>query len=128
MHRYKNPEANAILEIINRVVGSMLKTKDLANVMFDSFAPCNEILASIVYAVQYSYHRTLQATPGQLFFGCDIIPDINLKPNYKEMWIRKQKLINYNNKRENAKRVQYDYEVSHYAYILGGGNYHKLEG
>ena len=52
MHRYKNPEANAILEIINRVVGSMLKTKDLANVMFDAVAPWSKIIVSILYAVQ----------------------------------------------------------------------------
>ena len=53
--------------------------------------------------------------------------DITSRPNYKEMWLSKQEPINYNNKRENKKRVQRDYEVGHYAYILRDGNYHKLE-
>ena len=44
------------------------------------------------------------------------------------MWLRKHKLINNNNKRENEKRVQYDYEVGHYAYILRDRNYCKLKG
>ena len=43
------------------------------------------------------------------------------------MWLRKKKLINYNNKRENTKRLQYDYEVSHNAYILRDRKYGKLE-
>ena len=44
------------------------------------------------------------------------------------MCLRKQKPINYNNKRENANQVQHDYEVGHYAYNLRDGNYDKLEG
>ena len=44
------------------------------------------------------------------------------------MQIRKQQIINYNNNRENVNRVQHDYEVAHYAYILRDGNYRKLEG
>ena len=50
-----------------------------------------------------------------------MLPDI-------KMWLRKQKLINYNNKRENAKRVEYEYEVGHYTYILSFGNDRKIEG
>ena len=54
--------------------------------------------------------------------------DANLQLNYKEMWLSKQKLINYNNKRENEKWAQYDYEVDHYAYIRRDVNYCKWEG
>ena len=50
MHRYKNPQANAILERIHQVIGSMLKTKDLANVKFDSFPLWSKVIASITYA------------------------------------------------------------------------------
>ena len=70
----------------------------------------------------------LQATPVKLVFGHNMLLDINIQPNYKEMWLRKKKLINYNNRRENTKRVQHDYEVGHYAYILMDKNYYKLEG
>ena len=105
----------------------MLKTKDLANVTFDAFSSWRNILAYIVYAVRLSYHSTLQAIPGKLFFGRDILLDNNFQLNYKETWLIKQKVSYYNNKRENAKQVQYDYEVVHYAYILKGRNYLKLE-
>ena len=43
-----------------------------------------------------------------------MLPDNNFQPNYKEMWLRKKKLINYNNKRENTKRVEYDYDFGYY--------------
>ena len=126
----KNPQANAILERIHQVVGSMLKTKDLVNVVFDVVDdPWSEILASIAFAVRCSHHSTLNATPaGQLVFGRDMLLDITYVPNYQNTWQRKQKRINYDNIRENSKRVSHDYKVGEYAYILRDGNYHKLEG
>ena len=60
------------------------------------------------------------------YYLVTILLDINFQPNYKEMWLRKQKHIRYNNKYKNTKRVQYNYEISHYAYILRDGNLRKL--
>ena len=116
------------MERIHQVVDSMLKTKDMARVMFGAASLWREILASIPYAVRCLCHSTLQATPVQLIFGRDMLLDINFQPNYKEMWLSNKKLINYNNKRENAKRVEYDSEFGHYAYVLRDGNYRKLKG
>ena len=96
----KNPQANAILEIIHQAVSSMLKTKDIYNITFDEVSLWGEIIASIVYAVLRSYHITLQGTSVQLLFGRDMVLDIDFQPNYKEMWIRKKRIINYNNKRK----------------------------
>ena len=124
----KNPQANAILERIHQVVGSMLKTKDLVNVVFDVVDPWSDILASIAFAVRCSHHSTLNATPGQLVFGRDMLLDIAYVPNYQNTWQRKQKRINYDNIRENSKRVSHDYQVGEQAYILRDGNYRKLEG
>ena len=87
----KYPQANAILEIIHQVIGIMLNTKDLDNITFDAVAPWSKILVSIAYTVGCSYHITLQATPGTLFFCRDMLLDINLQRKYKEMWLRKQK-------------------------------------
>ena len=124
----KNPQANAILERIHQVVGSMLKTKDLVEVVFDVVDLWSEILASIAYAVRCSYHSTLKGTPGQLVFGRDMLLDLKYEPNYQQVWADKQRRINYDNIRENSKRTQYDYKVGGYAYVLRDGNYRKLEG
>ena len=124
----KNPQSNAILERIHQVVGSMLKTQDLKEQIFDAWKPWSEILASVAYAIRCSYHSTLQATPGQLVFGRDMLLNIGFEPNYEQVWERKQRRINYDNVRENAKRVNHTYSVGDYAYVLRDGIYRKLEG
>jgi hypothetical protein len=124
----KNPQSNAILERIHQVVGSMLKTKDLVNIEFDELDMWNPILASVAYAIRCSHHSTLNATPGQLIFGRDMLLDLKFEPNYKQMWAHKQKRITYDNVRENSKRISHDYKVDEYAYILKDGQYRKLEG
>ena len=53
MPHYKNTQENAILERIHQVIGSMLKTKDLANVTFDAVDMWIESLAYIEYTVQW---------------------------------------------------------------------------
>ena len=124
----KNPQSNAILERVHQVTGSMLKTHNLLEYIFDVVNPWSEILASIAYAVRCSYHSTLQATPGQLVFGRDMLLNIKFEPNYQTIWQQKQTRINYDNIRENNKRVSHDYKVNDHAYILRDGHYRKLEG
>ena len=80
----KNPQSNAILERVHQVTGSMLKTKDVANKIFDALDPWMESLSSIFFAVRCSYHSTLGATPGQLVFGPDMLLNISFKSNYRK--------------------------------------------
>ena len=96
------PQANDILERIHLFFGSMLKAKDMANITLDPVYPWSKILASIAYAMRYSYNEKIQANPEKIIFGSNMILGINFQPNYKEMWQRKQKLINYNNNSESA--------------------------
>ena len=114
----KNPQSNAILEQIHQVVGSMLKTQDLKEKIFDSWKPWSEILASVAYAIRCSYHSTLQATPGQLVFGRDMLLNIGFQPNYERVWEQKQRHIKNDNVCENAKQVEHTYSVGDYAYVL----------
>ena len=124
----KKSQANVIVERIHQVVGSMLKTNDLVNRIFDAIDPWGNILAAIAYAIRCSYHSTLQATPGQLVFGRDMLLDIKCDPDWTTIQQRKQKIVNYNNKRENNKRVPHDYKVGDFVYIIKDGVYRKLEG
>ena len=64
-----------------------------------------------MFAIRSTYHTTLQATPAQLVFGRDAILNVQFKANWTYIKERKQKLINENNRRENAKRQPYNYEV-----------------
>lgn len=60
----KNLQANAILEGVHQVIEDMLRNKDLENNNFDLLDPWTDILASVTWAINSSYHSTKEATPG----------------------------------------------------------------
>ena len=69
----KKPQANAPVERVQQVILNMLVTKDIDNKVFNYIYPWGETLASIVWAIRASYHRTIMATPGQAVFGRDML-------------------------------------------------------
>jgi hypothetical protein len=65
-----------------------------------------------VWAIVHStVHATLDATPGQLVFGRDMLLLIQLKTDWARIRQRKQDIINGNNRKENAKRIAHEYRV-----------------
>ena len=56
-------------------------------------------------------HTTIGATPSQLVFGRDSILNKPFTPDWDKIREKKQKLINKNNKKENEKRIEYEYKV-----------------
>ena len=73
----KNPQANAPVGRVHQVILIMLVTKYLDKKFFDYIYTWGETLATIAWAIIASYHRTIMATPGQTFFGRDML--FNLK-------------------------------------------------
>jgi transposase InsO family protein len=86
-----NPQVNAIIERVHKVVNDVLRSFDLENNhenleeqednSFDYF------LQSTVWSIRSTYHKTLQATPCQLLFGRDMIHNIA----FREIWIEYKK-------------------------------------
>ena len=70
------------------------------------------ILSAAMFALRATVHTTTQATPMQLVFGRDAILNIQFEADWEYIKNRKQKQINYNNKRENSGRVPYEYQVN----------------
>ena len=56
-----------------------------------------------MFMTRETYHTTLEATPAQLVFGRDAILPIQHLSDWKMIQLRKQKLINLNNKRKTVK-------------------------
>jgi hypothetical protein len=75
----------------------------------DDNDPWKEILSATAFAVQSTFHTTLQNTPGQLVFGCDMILNVKHEANWEYIRARKQNIILKNNKAENAKRIPHTY-------------------
>ena len=65
----KNPQANALVKWLHKVILNMLVTKDIDIRVFDHIDPWGENLAYIAWAIRDSYHRTIMATLGQDVFG-----------------------------------------------------------
>ena len=65
-----------------------------------------------MFGVRSTYHTSLEATPAQLVFGRDMILPIQHQADWKYIKEKKQKLIDYNNKRENRKRKTFEFKVN----------------
>ncbi len=72
----KNPRANGILECVHQVLGQMLRTAELD--MADSVTPndADVFLDNAAWAIRFTYHTILKASPGAAIFGCDMLFDI----------------------------------------------------
>eukprot|EP00980_Cylindrotheca_fusiformis_P024408 scaffold11874_cov59-Cylindrotheca_fusiformis.AAC.1 len=84
---------------------------DFSHIDMKEKDPFAGVVSAISFAVRSTYHTTLQATPGQLVFGRDMILPIQFEANWEYIRQRKQKIIDENNKRENAKRKEHEYRV-----------------
>ena len=78
------------------------------------------------YEVQ-SIRQPLDATPGQLVFGRDmLLPTIQIKTDWARIRQRKQDMINVNNRKENAKRIEHEYRVGEKVLLEKPGLVSKL--
>ena len=68
-----NPLANGIIERIHQVLGDSLRTFELENIELPQYDPFGSFLNATAWAICSTYHTTLQATPGQLVFGRDML-------------------------------------------------------
>jgi transposase InsO family protein len=96
-----NPQANAIIEQVHKVVNNMLRSFDLEKENLEEDNPFDYFLQSTTWAIRSTYHTTLQAMPCQLVFGRDMIHNIAFKANWNRIQKIKQDIINKSNKKEN---------------------------
>ena len=109
----KNPQANAILERIHQVIGNMIKTFEVYNREdLDQEDPWSGMLITIMFGLRSTFYSTLKATPMQLVYGRDAILPIFHQADWKYIKDTKQKMIDINNKRENSKRINYEYKIN----------------
>ena len=107
LSQYKiHKQMAAIVERVHQVMGNMIRTYELEDNYLDENDPWGGILSATAFAVQSTYHTTLKASPRQLVFGQDMILNIKHVADWEAITQHKQKLINENNTRENAKHLK----------------------
>jgi hypothetical protein len=68
-------------------------------------------LSNAIYATRAAVHGSLQATPGSLAFGRDMILDIPLIADFRALQEQRQLLIDQRLIEANRKRFSHDYRV-----------------
>jgi putative transposase len=106
-----NPQANGIIERVHLVLADALRTFELQERELNENDPWSTFLASAAFAIRSTYHTTLQATPGQLVFGRDMLLPIKFKANWAEIKARRQAEMRRNNERENKTRKDHEYKI-----------------
>ena len=98
-------------ERVHQVIGNIIHTFELEYNYMDDDDPWKGILSETAFAVQSTFHTTVQNIPGQLVFGRDMILNVKHEANWEYVQERKQKHIEKNNKADNAKHIPPTYEI-----------------
>jgi len=121
----KNPQANAIVERLHRVMGDMIRSQIATRYKFAD--PISEMLSAAAYGIRATVHGTTRFTPGQLVFRRDMILRTEMEANMELVRQRRATAIAKGNLRENKRRIKYDYKQGDQVLILAGGLDPKLK-
>ena len=121
----KNPRANAIVERMHQILGTMIRAQLVKHHPKDD--PIADLCSAAAYAIRSTVHGTTQYTPGQLVFNKDMILRTNIQANVELVRHRRAAAIESNNRRENKRRIAYDYKAGDKVLILSGGMDPKLK-
>ncbi|KAG3078613.1 hypothetical protein PI125_g20932 [Phytophthora idaei] len=99
-----NPQANAVIERVYRVIGDKMRTKTIKTT--DDW---EQFLNNNTFALRTAHHSMTNASPSQQAFGRDMIFDMKHETNWVNEHRRKIEQIKKNNIRENNKRVNWEY-------------------
>jgi transposase InsO family protein len=105
-----NPQSNAILERTHQVIGNQIRSLVLMSIDITSLADIqHDILAPVQWAMNSTYHTTIQATAGQLAFNRDMILPTTFIAHWEAMRQRRQQTTDRDNYRENMHRIAHVY-------------------
>ena len=102
---------------IHGVIADSLRAMKLDTLHHDATTE-HSLLQAVAYGLRSTFHSSLQATPGQITFGRDMIIHSTYLANWKFIRYYQRKNTLYNNAKENRKRIQHDYQPGHNFSIL----------
>ncbi|KAE8892938.1 hypothetical protein PF003_g23042 [Phytophthora fragariae] len=100
----RNPQANAVIERVHRVICEKMRTKDI-----QTQADWADFLNNTMFAMRTSNHSMLKASPAQLAFGRDMLVDVAHTTDWTAEHRRKVEQERAHNERENQGRAKWTY-------------------
>ena len=80
------------------MLGNLIRSFQLQDKpYYDPDDPWGGILVAVAFALRSTYHMTLQAMPGQLIFGRDMVLNVQHLTDWTVIKARKQQIICKNN-------------------------------
>ena len=116
----RNPQANGILERTHQVIGNLLRSTRLMSQALSTLDAQQELLAPVTWAINSTYHTTLQATPGQLAFQRDMIMPTTYLANWAAIQHRCQDKSIDSTTKENSSRIRHEYRLNDRVLICRG--------
>jgi hypothetical protein len=81
----------------------------------------------VAWAICSTYHTVSKASPGVAIFGQDVLYGIPFVADWHKIGQHRQSLTDLDNKRKNAKCIDYDYKVGDKVLVIKEGILHKAE-
>ncbi len=105
----------------------MLRTTELD--MADSVTSndVNVFLNNVAWAICFTYHTVLKASPGAAIFGQDMLFDFPLVADWRKIGEQRQSLTNHGNQHKKAKQIDYDNQVGDKVLVINKGILCKAE-
>jgi hypothetical protein len=94
---------------------------------YDPDDPWGGILFAVAFALRSTYHTTLQATPGPLIFGRDMVLNVQHLTDWTAIKARKQQIICKINRIKNSKQIPYHYQVGDLVMLENNSRANKYE-
>jgi hypothetical protein len=86
------------------MLGNLIRSFQLQDKpYYDPDDPWGGILMAIAFVLRSTYHMTLQAMPGKLIFGWDMVFNVQHLTDWTAIKACKQQIICKNNRIENSK-------------------------
>ena len=115
-----------MIEWTHQVIGDVSRTFELTNYKFDPYDHCSNLLANASWAMHSTCHAALQATPGQLTFGHDMLLNVKHDANWDAFKKHCQTLIDSRFQTENHHCIDHDWKVGDQALIKASKINRKL--
>jgi hypothetical protein len=101
----KNPQANAICERVHQDFGTMMCTSELDTADSVHPADIDTFIDNAAWAIHSTYHTVLKASPGAAIFRRDMLFDIPLIVDWKQIGEYRQSQTNHSNPLKSNKLI-----------------------
>ena len=116
----KNPQSNAICERMHQSMANQIRAVYYENPPDDiqkARETIDSLLSNVLYALRVGVHSVLNMSPGSIAFQRDMIMSLSFIVDLDRIQDHRQCVVDKNNDKENAKRIDYNYHVGEWILI-----------